>query len=65
MIADLLMATRTDKAGDVESEPIVVLLDDDGRVRLKLDDGERIDFDLDELLAIVVEERHAEQEQAA
>lgn len=56
MVSDLLMAAITTADGETESEGVLVILEDDGRLRLKLDDGTRIELDYDELLALAADE---------
>jgi len=48
----LVIATRYrhDEIGEMEAEPVVVEVED-GRVRLSLDDGEILSFDVKELRA--------------
>lgn len=56
MTEGLLMIARTDPAGDIESELALAVITDDGRLCLKLDDGQRLELDYDELLAIGTDE---------
>lgn len=56
MVRALLMAVRSIPGGDLESEPVIVTLDDEGRLELVLDDGQRLELDYDELLAAVLGE---------
>jgi hypothetical protein len=56
VIRDLMMATRVSADGVMEAEPIVVDLRDDGGMCFVLDNGERIEFDFDDLIAIATGE---------
>lgn len=52
MIRELLMVNRIARDGVTEAEPLIVELTEAGEMTLVLDDGERLRFDADELLAI-------------
>lgn len=47
----LLMAHRT-RGNVTEAEPVVVDVTDQGRLNLELDDGQVIDLDWDDVLAV-------------
>lgn len=59
MIRDLLMATHVDRDGEVEAEPLIVELEDDGHLTLILADSSRLELDYDELLAVGSDEQRA------
>ena len=53
-MADLLMAVRRDRGGELEAEPVVVEVHA-GEVRLELDDGVALTLDRTELQALLAD----------